>query len=127
MDPIALKYTKTHEWIHVEKDVATLGITDFAVKQLTDLVYIDLPEVGRSFDSGEVFGEIESVKAVSDLYTPVAGEVIEINESLPDELDVLSDDPYGKGWMIKLRITNPVALEGLLDRVSYEAHCTTNG
>lgn len=123
MDPADLKYTKTHEWIHLEEDVATLGITDFAVKQLTDLVYIDLPESGQTLEAGDTFGEVESVKAVSDLYTPIGGEVIEVNTALADDLGVLSDDPYEEGWMVKLRVSDPSPLEGLMDREAYEAHC----
>jgi len=105
--------------------VATVGISDFAVKQLTDLVYIDLPAVGTSFDVGETFGEVESVKAVSDLYAPVAGEVIEINEALAEDPAILSDDPYERGWMIKLKMADPSALDHLLDPAAYEAHCAT--
>lgn len=122
MDLMDLKYTRTHEWVRIEGDVATVGITDFAVKQLTDLVYIDLPEVGRALDVHDTFGEVESVKAVSDLYAPIAGEVVEVNSQLAGNLAVLSDDPFGKGWMVKLRITDPSTLEGLLDRAEYEAH-----
>src|SRR5690606_5943896 len=100
-----LKYAKTHEWVHVDGDLATVGISDFAVKELTDLVYIDLPAVGRSVKPGETFGEVESVKAVSDLYAPVAGEVAEVNETLPDSLQLLSDDPFGEGWIAKIRLS----------------------
>lgn len=125
MDPATLKYAKTHEWVHVEADTATVGITDFAVQQLTDLVYVGLPEVGKQLKAGEVFGEVESVKAVSDLYAPVSGEVIEVNESLPDDLGTLSEDPFGKGWLIKLRITDRSALDNLLDRKAYEQHCAS--
>ena len=92
MDPAALKYAKTHEWVHVAGDVATIGISDFAVKELTDLVYIDLPEIGTLINAGETFGEVESVKAVSDLYLPISGEVIEVNSSLADDLGILSRD-----------------------------------
>ena len=126
MDPTSLKYAKTHEWTHLEGDVATVGITDFAVKALTDLVYIDLPEAGRSFSAGEAFGEVESVKAVSDLYCPVTGEVIEVNESLSDDLDALSEDPFGRGWMIKIKIADGAALAHLLDLAAYEAHCASD-
>src|SRR5690606_5588678 len=86
MDPSQLKYARTHEWVHSQGDVVTVGISDFAVKELTDLVYIDLPDVGRTLDEGDTFGEVESVKAVSDLYAPVAGEIVEVNSSLPDHL-----------------------------------------
>jgi len=123
MDPETLKYAKTHEWVHMDAGVATIGITDFAVKELTDLVYIGLPDVGRNFDAGEVFGEVESVKAVSDLYAPLSGEVLEINQSLPDDLALLSDDPFGKGWMMKLKVSDASSLDGLLDRAAYQAYC----
>ncbi len=126
MDPTSLKYAKTHEWTHLEGDVATVGITDFAVKALTDLVYIDLPEAGRSFSAGEAFGEVESVKAVSDLYCPVTGEVIEVNGSLSDDLDALSEDPFGRGWMIKIKVADGTVLSHLLDLAAYEAHCVSD-
>ena len=123
MDPAALKYAKTHEWVHVEGDVATIGISYFAVKELTDLVYIDLPEIGTLINAGETFGEVESVKAVSDLYLPISGKVIEVNSSLADNLGILSEDPFGQGWMVKLRISEPATLDSLLDRPTYDAHC----
>ncbi len=125
MDPASLNYAKTHEWIHIDGDVATVGITDFAVKALTDLVYFDLPDVGKSFAAGDVFGEVESVKAVSDLYAPVSGEVIETNAALGDDLDALSEDPFGRGWMVKFKISDSSAVEGLLDRAAYEQHCAS--
>ena len=123
MDASQLKYATTHEWVHVDGEIATVGITDFAVKQLTDLVYIDLPAPGKKVEAGSTFGEVESVKAVSDLYAPLSGEVIETNDSLADDLGALSDDPFGKGWIIKLKVDDPSAIEGLLDRAAYEAHC----
>lgn len=123
MDPANLKYAKSHEWVHVEDDQATIGVTDFAVKQLTDLVYVELPPVGTKVQAGEGFGEIESVKAVSDLYAPVSGEVIEINEPLADDLGILSDDPYEKGWMVKMKLSDPSDLDALMDRAAYEKHC----
>lgn len=125
MDRSTLKYAKTHEWLDVDGDTATLGITDFAVKALTDLVYIDLPKVGSLLSAGEPFGEVESVKAVSDIYAPIAGEVIEVNNSLPDDLDALSEDPFGRGWMIKIRITDASGLNNLLVAEEYKAHCAT--
>ena len=125
MDPATLKYAKSHEWVHLEGDVATIGITDFAVKQLTDLVYIDLPAPGRTLAVGDTFGEVESVKAVSDLYAPVPGEVIESNTQLPDDLGLLSSSPFDKGWMIKVKVSDPSALNNLLDRAAYEAHCAS--
>ncbi len=123
MDPVQLRYATSHEWIGVEGNMGTVGITDFAVKQLTDLVYIDLPKVGRTVKQGDVFGEVESVKAVSDLYAPVAGEIVEVNSRLADDLGILSDDPFGAGWIIKLKITDAAGLGTLLDQKAYRAHC----
>lgn len=123
MPPAQLKYAKTHEWVALNGDVATIGITDFAVKELTDLVYIGLPSVGKTLNVGDVFGEIESVKAVSDLYAPVAGDVIEVNSNLPNDLDALSHDAFGRGWLIKVRVSQPADVDALLDAASYEAQC----
>jgi glycine cleavage system H protein len=123
MDLNSLKYAKSHEWVALNGGAATVGITDFAVHQLTDLVHIELPKVGRTLRAGESFGEVESVKAVSDLYAPAAGEVIAVNKSLPDELGSLSEDPFGKGWIIQLKLADPSSLAGLMDRKAYEAHC----
>lgn len=123
MDPTALKYAKTHEWIAVDGDRATVGITDFAVRQLTDLVYIELPAVGSKFRAGQPFGEVESVKAVSDLYAPVAGEIVAANSALADDLAILSDDPFDKGWMIQLKVIDASGLGGLMDRAAYEQFC----
>jgi glycine cleavage system H protein len=123
MNVNSLKYARTHEWVAVDGDTASVGITDFAVRQLTDLVHIELPKVGRKLRAGEGFGEVESVKAVSDLYAPVPGEIIAVNDALADDLSLLGDDPFGKGWMIKLRMSDSSALAGLLDRKAYEAHC----
>ena len=123
MDPKALRYSKTHEWVIMDGNEATVGISDFAVKQLTDLVYIELPAVGKAFSAGEEFGVVESVKAASDLYAPISGEVIASNTDLEDDLAVLSDDPFGKGWMIKMKAADPGELASLLDRAAYEKHC----
>lgn len=123
MTPAQLKYAKTHEWLALSGDVATIGITDFAVKELTDLVYIGLPNVGKSLKVGDVFGEIESVKAVSDLYAPVAGEVIEVNSHLPNDLDALSQDPFGRGWLVKVRLSHPSDVDAMLDATTYEQQC----
>jgi glycine cleavage system H protein len=123
MDPNQVKYSKSHEWVHLQGDEATVGISDFAVKQLTDLVYIELPAVGKSFSAGQEFGVVESVKAASDLYAPVSGKVIAANTNLEDDLAPLSDDPFGKGWMIKLKVADPSELSALMDRAAYEAHC----
>ncbi len=125
MDIATLKYQKSHEWIHVDTGIATIGITDFAVKQLTDLVYIELPQVGASFDVGDIFGEVESVKAVSDLYAPVAGEIVEVNEGLADDLALLSEAPFEKGWMIKVKVADGFDESHLMDRAAYEAYCAS--
>ncbi|HBT76423.1 MAG TPA: glycine cleavage system protein GcvH [Planctomycetaceae bacterium] len=119
MDKNTLRYTPSHEWVYVDGDAATVGITDHAVKALTDLVYIELPEVGRTLAANEAFGEVESVKAVSDLLSPVAGEIVEVNSEIADNLDVLTADPFARGWLIKLRLTAPVPTS-LLDRAAYE-------
>ena len=132
MSPEQLLYAKTHEWVHVEPaaggaKVATVGISSFAVEALTDLVFMELPEVGRQVRAGESFGEIESVKAVSDLYSPVDGEVVEINESLPDHLDRLSSDPYGSGWVMKVRLSDETGLKKLMDYQTYQKQCAEEG
>lgn len=126
--PDDLLYSKTHEWLRIETDasgdkVGTVGITAFAVEALTDLVFIDLPEVGRQLEAGQPFGEVESVKAVSDLYSPVNGEVTAVNEDLPDNLDKLSSDPYGEGWIMKVKLSDEAALDNLLDHKAYEKQC----
>jgi glycine cleavage system H protein len=123
MDLDSLKYARSHEWVALEGNTATVGITDFAVHQLTDLVHIELPKVGRRVREGESFGEVESVKAVSDLYAPVGGEIVAVNDKLADDLGALSEDPFGKGWMIKLKVADPSSLPRLLDRKSYAAYC----
>ena len=103
--PTDLKYTKDHEWVRIEGDTATFGVTDHAQEALGDIVFVELPEVGRNVDAGEAYGVVESVKAVSDVYAPVAGEVIEINEALEGEPDLVNSDPYGTGWIIKVKIS----------------------
>jgi len=118
-----LGFARTHEWVALEGEVATVGITDFAAQALTDLVFIELPKVGKTFKPGDVFGVVESVKAASDLYAPVAGEVVEVNASVIDDLSVLSSDPMGKGWMIKLRVPAGTTLAGLMDEAAYREHC----
>ena len=123
MDPASLKYTKTHEWVAVEGDIATIGISDFAVHLLSDLVYADLPPVGKKISQGQPFGEVESVKAVSDLYAPVSGEVIARNDALPDHLDLLTSNPFDSGWMIKVKLSNAGELSSLLSQTAYKSHC----
>jgi len=117
-----LRFAKTHEWIRPEAGgLATVGISAYAVEALTDLVFMQLPEVGRRVKAGESIGEIESVKAVSDLYAPVAGEIVEVNAALPGRLETLGQDPYGAGWIVRLRPDDPAELGGLLDRAAYDA------
>ncbi len=119
MNPSDLKYTPTHEWIRIEGKVVTIGITAHAANSLSDLVYLGLPSAGDTVTAGESFGEIESVKAVSELKSPVDGEVTEVNEPLPDNLGAINSDPYGEGWMVKVRLSGGLP-EGLLDAGSYE-------
>ena len=126
MDLKSLRYAKTHEWLHVADGVGTIGITDFAVKELTDLVHVGLPNVGKQLAAGDIFGEVESVKAVSDLYAPVSGEVIEVNSNLPNDLDALSQDPFGRGWLMKIRLSNPSEAATLLDVTAYEQQCAAH-
>ena len=123
MDLASLKYAKSHEWVAVDGEIATIGITDFAVKALTDLVYVDLPAVGGQLGVGDNCGEVESVKAVSDLYAPVSGEIVEVNEELSDNLDLLSDDAFGVGWILSIKMASPADLDNLLDRATYEQIC----
>lgn len=120
MDPKTLKFAPSHEWVHLDGDVATIGISRFAVDQLTDLIVIDLPAVGAKLTPGKSFGEIESVKAVSDLYAPVSGEVVEVNTSVSSNVQLLAEDPFDKGWLVKVRVDDPTALETLLDYDAYE-------
>ena len=118
----APKFAKTHEWIRLDDDgLATVGISAYAVEALTDLVFMQLPEVGRQVKAGESIGEIESVKAVSDFYAPVSGEVVEVNAALPAKLETLGQDPYGSGWLVKLRPSDTGELAGLLDQAAYDA------
>lgn len=130
MKPEELRFSETHEWVHVEEQggvrIATIGISAFAVEQLTDLVYMQLPPAGKKLAAGDEFGEVESVKAVSSLYSPVAGEVIAANSALPNQLETLNSDPYGAGWMIKLRVADDVDLSKLMDFAAYQKQCADN-
>jgi glycine cleavage system H protein len=117
-----LKFAKTHEWIRPETGgLATVGISAYAVEALTDLVFMQLPTVGKRVKAGESIGEIESVKAVSDLYAPVSGEIVEVNAPLAGSLETLGKDPYGAGWLVRIRPDDPAEMEGLLDRAAYDA------
>ncbi len=128
MNPEQLLYAESHEWVHVDDSngdkIATIGISAHAVEALTDLVYMDLPAVGTNVTAGEPFGEVESVKATSELYSPVDGEVVEVNTTLPDNLEILGTDPYVEGWILKVKLTNQDALEKLLDHAAYEKMCS---
>ena len=121
MYPEGYRYTKDHEWIAVEGDRGKGGITDYAQKQLGDVVFVELPEVGRKLQAGEQFGTIESVKAVSELYAPVAGEVVEANAPLTDKPETVNQDPHGAGWMIVLKLDSPAAVSALMDAAAYAA------
>ncbi len=127
MKPEELLYAKTHEWVQVsagpQGKVATVGISAFAVEALTDLVYMQLPAVGAKVKAGQSFGEIESVKAVSDLYSPVDGEVVEVNSALPNKLETLNSDPYGAGWLVKVKLSDEAALKKLLNYAAYQKLC----
>jgi glycine cleavage system H protein len=118
--PDDLRYARTHEWVRAEGDTATIGITDFAQNELGDVVYLELPEVGRTLQQNDVFGTVESVKAVSDLYAPVSGEVIEVNDELPDSPEEINQDPYVRGWMIIVKMDDPTELNELLTATQYE-------
>jgi glycine cleavage system H protein len=118
--PEDLSYTKDHEWVRTKGDEATVGITDHAQNQLGDVVYVELPKVGDKFEASEPFGSVESVKAVSEIYMPLGGTVIEVNESLNDSPEQVNEDPYGDGWMIRIKIDNPSQVDALLTSVEYE-------
>jgi glycine cleavage system H protein len=125
MDPKTLKFAQTHEWVSLDGKTATIGISDFAVKELTDLVFIQLPEVGRQVEAGDTFGEVESVKAVSDLYAPLSGTVTEVNSKLINDLAPLSDDPFGAGWIMKLTVTDAAQAQGLMTYDAYQQFCAS--
>ncbi|CAN5350076.1 glycine cleavage system protein GcvH [soil metagenome] len=119
--PDDLRYAVSHEWVRLNGDIATIGITDFAQSELGDVVYVDLPTQGRILKSGESFGSVESVKTVSDVYAPISGEVVEANSALGSQSELINEDPYDKGWMIKIRVETPAELEGMLDSTAYAA------
>ncbi len=120
--PENLRYSKDHEWVGVEGDVASIGITDHAQHSLGDVVYIDLPRVGDKFGAHEAFGSVESVKAVSEIFTPVAGEVVEVNEAINDTPESVNSDPYGAGWMVKVKMANAGEADAMLSAVEYEEY-----
>jgi glycine cleavage system H protein len=119
--PVELRYTNEHEWIRVEGEIAYVGITDYAQSELGEIVFLDINTQGESLGQAEVFGSVEAVKTVSDLNMPVAGEVLEVNEIINDQPELVNNDPYGDGWMVKIQIANPAELETLLDAEAYKA------
>ncbi len=120
MVPADLRYTKDHEWVRLEGDEATIGITAYAAEQLGDIVFVELPEVGRILDQFAIFGVVESVKAVSDLFAPLGGEVTQANDQLAARPELVNSDPYGEGWMLRVRISDPAQLDHLLDATAYD-------
>lgn len=129
MNPESLRFTTTHEWVFFQREgdglVATVGLTQFAVESLTNLVFLELPKLGQKVQAGKPMGVVESIKAVSDIYSPVDGEVVEINQAVVDKLDLLSQDPYGAGWLVKIRVAEDKEPEGLLDYEAYQKQCAS--
>ena len=118
--PQELKYTKDHEWVRVEGDIVTIGITDFAQSELGDIVYVDIDTIGETIEKEQVFGTVEAVKTVSDLFMPVSGEILELNSILEKQPEMVNKDPYGEGWMVKVKISNPAELGSLLSAADYQ-------
>ena len=118
--PSNLQYTKDHEWAKIENGVATIGITDFAQGELGDIVFVELPEVGKSFNAGDTFGTIETVKTVTDLFSPISGKIVAINEGLDNDPGKVNSDPYGDGWLVKIRLSDPDEKDGLMSSIAYE-------
>ena len=118
--PDNLRYTKDHEWIRVEGDEAVIGITDFAQHELGDIVYVEIETVGQEMNAGDVFGTVEAVKTVSDLFLPVNGTITEVNPALNSNPELVNNDPYGEGWMIRMRVANPADIDGLMDKAAYQ-------
>lgn len=124
MYPSEFLYTREHEWIKVEEDVCTLGITDYAQQELGEVVFVELPQVGQVFDANDEIGTIESVKAVAEVYTPVAGEIVEVNEALHEDPELLNDDPHADGWLVKIRFSSDADLRSLMDAEAYEQYAS---
>jgi glycine cleavage system H protein len=125
MTPEDSRYAKSHEYVYVEGGVGTVGITDYAQKELGDVVFVELPQVGTQLEAGDELGSIESVKAVSELFAPVSGEVVEINETLAEKPELINTDPYGDGWMIRVRVSDPSEVDELMNAEEYEEYCET--
>lgn len=121
--PQDLFYAKTHEWVSLDGDIATVGITDFAQSQLSDLTFVELPDVGTEFNAGDEAAVVESVKAAADVYAPLSGEVVDVNPNLEDNPELINLDPFGKGWLFKLRVSNESEVDGMMDAESYEELC----
>ncbi len=120
--PASYRYTKEHEWVHVDGDYGTIGITDYAQHELGDIVFVDLPQPGKQITKGQSFGSVESVKAVSDIFAPVSGSVIEVNELLKQKPEKLNDDPHGEGWLVKVKLSHPDEVTSLLSSAEYEEY-----
>jgi glycine cleavage system H protein len=120
--PAELRYTKEHEWVKLDGDIATVGITDFAQSELGDIVYVEIETVGQTLAQDEIFGSVEAVKTVSDLFLPIAGEVLEVNGALNDQPELVNTDPFGEGWMIKMKVSNVADFDSLMDVDTYQAH-----
>lgn len=127
MYPSDYLYSREHEWVRIEDDMFVLGITEFAQKELGEVVFVELPEVGQAFDTGDEIGTIESVKAVAEIYTPLAGEVVEVNEAVVDDPELLNDDPQGDGWLIKVRFSSADDLKSLMNAEQYEEYVKSGG
>lgn len=125
--PADLLYTSDDEWVRIEGEQGTVGITDYAQDALSDIVYVELPDAGESMAAGEVFGVVESVKAAADLFMPISGQIVEVNEDLPDMPEILNSDPYDDGWLVKLKVSDANELEGLMDASAYAAFCDERG
>ncbi|MBC7526371.1 MAG: glycine cleavage system protein GcvH [Chthonomonadaceae bacterium] len=125
--PDNLKYSKTHEWVSIEGEIATIGITDHAQEEMGDIVYLSLPDIGRTLAFDEQFGEVESVKAVSELFSPLTGEVIETNTAIGNTTEIVNEDPYGNGWLMKIKLSNPSEMTDLLDAASYTQFAEEGG
>jgi glycine cleavage system H protein len=120
--PAELRYTKEHEWVKLEGDIATVGITDFAQSELGDIVYVEIETAGQTLAKDEIFGSVEAVKTVSDLFLPIAGEILEVNSALNDQPELVNTDPFGEGWMIKMKVSNIADVDSLMDVDTYQAH-----
>jgi glycine cleavage system H protein len=125
--PANYRYTKEHEWVDAKDGVATIGITDYAQSELGDVVFVELPEAGKKLETGKSFGTVESVKAVSEIYAPVSGEVLEANPALHNKPEAINSDPHGAAWMVRVKLANPAELEKLMDSAAYEAYIAAKG